>query len=308
MIKITKENCSYYFDPKNKPVAYAKVGDTVIFETRDCFNDEIKTENDLSTNINMSHINPCTGPLYVENALPGSVLAVKILDIKLRDWGVLTLTPNEGVLNEFVKSPITKIVKINQEKNIIEYSQEIKLPLRPHIGTIGTTPLLRTPTGRTGVHGGNMDIRYVAPGNIVYFPVFIEGGMLMLGDVHATMGDGEIAIGVETGAEVKIKILNIYNNYIIQSPIIETPTEWITYADAPNGKEGVKEVSKRMAEFLCRKTDITLEDATLLISVIGDISIAQWAEAGYNYTFYLRFPKSVFVNGKLNSFLNDEKK
>lgn len=303
MIIISKENVSYYFDPKNKPVAHAKIGDEVLFETRDCFNDEIKSNKDLSTNINMSHINPCTGPLYIEGTLPGSVLAIKIVDIKLRNWGVLTLTPNEGVLNELVQSPLTKIVKIDQKNNIIHYSDDIKLPLRPHIGTIGTTPLIRTPTGRTGFHGGNMDIRYVSPGNIIYLPVFLKGGLLMLGDVHANMGDGEIAIGVETGAEVKIKILDIYDSCIIHSPIIETPEEWITYADADNGKQGVKEVSKRMAEFLCRKTGITLEDAVLLISLVGDISIAQWAEAGYNYTFYLKFPKKIFVDGKLNSFL-----
>jgi amidase len=303
MIKISKENVSYYFDPNNKPIAAAEIGDEVIFETRDCFNDEIKSENDFSTKIDMSHINPCTGPLYIKGALPGSVISIKILDIKLRDWGVLTLTPNEGVLNELVKSPLTKIVKIDQKNGLIHYSDEIKIPIRPHIGTIGTTPLLRIPTGRTGVHGGNMDIRYVTTGNIIYFPVFVEGGLLMMGDVHANMGDGEIAIGVETSGEIKIKILNIYNNYIITAPIIETPDEWITYADAGNGKDGVKEVSKRMAEFLCKKTGISLEDATLLISVAGDISIAQWAEAGYNYTFYLKFPKNIFKNDKLKTFL-----
>ncbi|MEM3431343.1 MAG: acetamidase/formamidase family protein [Candidatus Micrarchaeia archaeon] len=303
VIKISKNKSSYFFDPANKPAAYAKIGDVVSFETKDCFNDEITTNKDLTTNINMSHINPCTGPLYIEEALPGSVLVIKIERINLRKWGVLALTPNEGVLNEYVKSPFTKIVKINEKNQYIEFSENIKVSLRPHIGTIGTTPPMRIPTGRTGIHGGNMDIRYVSPGNTIYFPVFVKGALLMLGDVHANMGDGEICIGVETGAEVIIKIIDIYKNTFIPAPIIETENHWITYADAPNGKEGVKEVSKRMVEFLCRKTGISVEEATLLVSITGDISIAQWAEAGYNYTFYLKFPKDVFVNNKLKTFL-----
>jgi len=293
-IRINKENIHYYFDPKIEPAAYSKVGDTVIFETKDCFNDQIKSDNDLVTSIDMSHINPCTGPLYIEDALPGSVVALKIESITLRNWGVLTLSPKEGVLDEYVKSPYTKIVKIYQKEGFIEFSKDIKVPLRPHIGTIGSTPLFRVPTGRTGNHGGNMDIRFIGAESIVYLPVFIKGGLIMMGDVHANMGDGEICIGVETGAEVKVRILNIYQTLTISSPVIETPQYWITYADAPDGKTGVKEVSKRMIEFLYPRTNLSMEELTLLISITGDVRIAQWAEAGYNYTFYLKMPKNIF--------------
>lgn len=302
LTRIDRNQVSYFFDPKMPPVATAEVGDRVVFHTRDCFNDELLKETDLATSIDMSRMNPCTGPLSVKGASAGSVLAVRIEDIRLRDWGVLTLIPKEGVLDEYVSGPVTRIVRIRQDAGFVEFAENIRLGLRPHVGTIGTTPAMRYPTGRTGNHGGNMDIRFAGPGTTLYFPVFVDGGLLMMGDVHANMGDGEICIGVETGAEVTVKIEGIYRNVSLPAPVLETQTHWMTYADAPNGKDGIKEVCRRMAEFLCSRTGVSNEDATLLISTSGDVKVAQWAEAGYNYTFYLEFPKAVFVDGSLASF------
>lgn len=302
MKTISREKVSYQFDPRNPAVERAGVGESVIFQTRDCFNDELKNEADLATTIDMSHMNPCTGPLYVEEAKPGDVLAVKVEDIKLRDWGVLTLIPGEGVLDKYVKSPLTKIVPIDQKEGFVHYGANIKVKLRPHVGTMGTTPNMVFPTGRTGIHGGNMDINKLGVGSTIFFPVFVEGALLAMGDVHANMGDGEICVGVETGADVQVRIEKIYKGIYLPAPIIETKDHWIAYSDSPYGKDGVHDVCKRMAEFLYSRAGISMEDAVLLISITGDVHIAQWAEAGYNYTFYLEFPKNVFTDGCLNSF------
>lgn len=299
---ISRDKVSYRFDPNAPAAETADVGDHIIFQTRDCFNDEIRTNEDLATAIDMSHMNPCTGPLYINGTKPGDVVAIHIEDIKLRDWGVLTLIPGEGVLDKYVVSPLTKIVRIDQEEGYVDYAPNIKVKLRPHIGTMATTPHIVFPTGRTGNHGGNMDINRLGVGSVIYFPVFVEGAKLAMGDVHANMGDGEICIGVETGADIQVQIEEIYKDIYIPAPIIETEDCWITYADSPHGKEGILEVCKRMADFLCFRTGISMEDASLLISITGDVHIAQWAEAGYNYTFYLEFPKDVFVDGSLDSF------
>ena len=59
------------------------------------------------------------------------------------------------------------------------------------IGDIYTTPDATVDTTYID-HGGNMDFTEVQPGNTLYLPVFREGGLLVLGDVHALQGDGEI--------------------------------------------------------------------------------------------------------------------
>ncbi len=48
----------------------------------------------------------------------------------------------------------------------------------------------RTVPGRE--HGGNCDIKNLSRGSKVYFPVYVKGGGLSMGDIHWSQGDGEI--------------------------------------------------------------------------------------------------------------------
>jgi formamidase len=42
-------------------------------------------------------------------------------------------------------------------------------------------------------HGGNVDIKNLTIGSRVYFPVYVDGAKLSLGDLHFSQGDGEIS-------------------------------------------------------------------------------------------------------------------
>lgn len=42
-------------------------------------------------------------------------------------------------------------------------------------------------------HGGNCDIKNLSKGSTVYFPVYVRGANLSLGDIHFSQGDGEIS-------------------------------------------------------------------------------------------------------------------
>ncbi len=58
-------------------------------------------------------------------------------------------------------------------------------------------------TATSAEHGGNMDYRGFVAGVTVYFPVFVPGALLHVGDGHATQGDGEI---VGTGIEISMDV------------------------------------------------------------------------------------------------------
>jgi len=300
MIRIKRENHTYYYDKDNEPVATASAGDKIIFETFDCWCDQFKTEEDLADSIDMSHINPNTGPLFINGAAPGDILVIKILDIKCEDHGVLTLIPGEGKLQQYVKAPLTRIVRIENGKTI--FSNDLVIENKPHVGTIGTTPVGRIPTGLIGNHGGNMDCPEAGIGAKLYFPVFVEGALLQMGDVHANMGEGEICIGVECGAEVTIEIIEVLKDRFIPSPIIEGKEYWYIVSNAPSLKEAVRIAAKRMADFLSYKLEVSLEEATLLVSIVGNVRIAQDAEANYNVSVYVQFPKYVDKKGRLAKF------
>ena len=49
----------------------------------------------------------------------------------------------------------------------------------------------RTVPGRE--NGGNCDIKNLSRGSIVYFPVFVPGAKLSMGDMHFSQGDGEVS-------------------------------------------------------------------------------------------------------------------
>ena len=75
----------------------------------------------------------------------------------------------------------------------------LKLPVHPSVGLIATTPNATQHTASdSGPYGGDIDMQELTAGSIIWLPVFVPGGLLVLGDCHALVGDG--AVG-GTGAE-----------------------------------------------------------------------------------------------------------
>lgn len=72
-------------------------------------------------------------------------------------------------------------------RSAIEFAPGIQLPLRPFLGTMGTTPDV------DGVHlpfpphsgGGNIDTRHLVAGSTLWLPVHLPGAPFSVGDPHA---------------------------------------------------------------------------------------------------------------------------
>jgi amidase len=82
MFELSNENVIYSFSKENKPVALVKSGDRMVIGTKDCFTNQIRKREDKLEAIDWECINPATGPVYVEGAMPGDVLKVTIEKIK----------------------------------------------------------------------------------------------------------------------------------------------------------------------------------------------------------------------------------
>ena len=302
MIRISEENYTYYFDKDNKPIATVSIGDKIIFETLDCWGNKLKNDEDLNDYNNMSVVNPTAGPVFIKGAEAGDILVIKILDIQCKNHGILALTPGEGVLRQYVKAPLVKIVSIENRKTL--FNNNIVINNKPHIGTIGTTPLDKIATGFIGIHGGNIDCPEAGVGAKIYLPIFVEGALLQMGDVHASMGEGEIcSSGVECSAEITIEILEVIKNKFIASPIIENENYWFILSNALSFEEAVRIGVKRMADFISKKMEISLEDATLLLGIVGNVRIAQSAGIdNFDISIFIQFPKYVDKSGRLNRF------
>ena len=107
-MKIIENNRVFAFDAKNECVAEVMDGETVIFRTHDCFDNQLSEEGSCIGALNWDRINPATGPVYVQNAKAGDVLKVEILEIVLDKQGVMCALPENGVLGSLVKRRIRK--------------------------------------------------------------------------------------------------------------------------------------------------------------------------------------------------------
>lgn len=272
-MRISKEHAIYTMDKNNSPVATAKSGDTVLFETCDCFHDSIKSEQDTISKINFDDVNPATGPLYVEGAQVGDVLKVDILKINIANTGVQIAAPGMGRIADLITHEETVICKITDDH--VDF-KGIKIPLNKMIGVIGTAPKGEAvSTGSPHDHGGNMDCTMIKEGVSLYLPVNTEGALLAMGDLHAAMGDGEImGAGLEVAGEVQVKV-TVLKDFKYKLPLIETDTQWITLGSRKTMEEASDLAIKNMVDIVLDKTDLTVNQAGMFLSTAGNLRVCQ---------------------------------
>ena len=272
-LTITAKDVIYKMDKSNHFVARANSGDRVIFETLDCFSCELKTEKDKLMEIDFNKVNPATGPLFINEAKAGDVLKIYIEKIEVKSRAVTIAQPGFGRLGNEIKESQTAIIEIENNKAKFK---GIELPLRKMIGVIATAPLNEpVGNGTPGDHGGNMDCKEIKEGAILYLPVFVDGALLALGDLHALMGDGEInGAGAEVSGRVTIRVEVLKEcNYPL--PMIETKERWMTIGSRKSMDEASDLAILNMQKFIQSKLGLSSNEAAMLMSIGADLAVCQ---------------------------------
>ncbi|MDY4510140.1 acetamidase/formamidase family protein [Streptococcus hyovaginalis] len=290
MTTLHTDTVIFAMSKENKPVARAKSGDRVTFETLDCFSNTIKSESDVVSQIDMDHVNPATGPLFIEGALPGDTLKVTIHKITLEERGAVIASPGFGQFANEVTAEETVICQVARET--VSY-KGLTLPLRKMIGVIGTAPSGdAVNTGTPDDHGGNMDTTAITEGSILYLPVNTEGALLAMGDVHATMGDGEImGSGLEIPAVIDVTV-DVLKECSYPLPLVEIEDKWITIGSRPSMEEATKLALDHMSQLIQDLSDLDFNQAGMLLSLAGDVVASQLVNP--NVTMRVELPKAIF--------------
>ncbi len=273
MERITKEHVIFEMNKENKPVLSVNSGTSVVFETQDCFSGEVQTEADTISSIDFAKVNPATGPLFVNDAHIGDTLKVTINRIDIEDKGAVLAAPGLGMFSDAIEQEETAIAQVTEEATLYKGHT---IPLRKMVGVIGTAPADEgVNTGTPGDHGGNLDTTLLGEGAILYLPVNVEGALLAMGDMHSSMGDGEVmGSGLEVAGEIEVTV-EVLKDSNLPLPFVETDEVYATLASRETMEAASQVALNNMSKFITDTTDLTFNQAGMFLSLAGDLKVSQ---------------------------------
>ncbi len=294
-MKFTPDKVVFDFCKDNPPVAAIDAPATIEVSTKDCFSNQLREPGDTLDALDWDATNPVTGPIFINGAQPGDTLKVNIDKIDVDAKGTVCAIEGEGTLGHKVVGSHSKIVPV--KGGYAEFSDDIKIPVKPMIGVIGVAPEEGSINcGTPGKHGGNMDNIMVCEGAVLYLPVAVEGALLALGDIHAVMGDGEVGVtGLEIPADVTLSV-EIIKGQAPEYPILENDEVFSVIVSKETVDEAAEYASELMLEFLKPRMDIPVEEIVMLMSLVGNVEICQIVDPLKTVRFV--FPKGYMARAE----------
>ena len=276
---LSRDQTHNKFSSTIEPVLKVSSGAVIEAFTEDASDKQLLANATLADlrNLSFDPIHPLTGPVYVEEAEPGDVLAVKLHKIDLIDYGWNAITPGFGFLAEEFTDPYIRTYSFDSSSQSVAFNDKIQIPLRPFPGVMGvapaTTDSLNTIPPRA--NGGNMDDPNMVEGTTVYFPVFVKGGLFSIGDGHAAQGLGEVC---GTAIEAPLRILydiHVIRGKSLKEPQYETDEYYAVTAFATTLDEAAKKAVRYMIDYLESEHELSRKEAYALCSLAGDLKIAE---------------------------------
>ena len=295
MKKIPRDQArKYAFDWRDEPLLTVAPGEPLEIETWDASTGFFKSPEDKAIPANRPGFdltppmaNPIAGPVRVEGAERGDVLVAVIDEVEVADYSWVAVGPKRGPLGESTRWPelsgeyTTKIFPHmpgpsgTMNDGTLKFSESISWPITPFIGTIGVAPdrEVRTSIDGQGPWGGNLDIRDVAPGNRILLPVYHEGALFYLGDLHASQGDTEYTgTAAETCGTVRLQ-LELIKDKRLPFMRIEKPDSLVAVQSARPLETAVDTATKHLMAWLIEEYNFSPTDAYCLVSTCPDFRI-----------------------------------
>lgn len=293
-----------FWDISVEPRLTIESGDTVVFDCPEPCGQVTPewTHEDLG-NISFDPIHALIGSVFVKGAEPDDTLQVEVLDMQHRGWGWTGHFPGFGLLaDEF---EFAYIQHWELEGDTCSFGiKDIELPFEPICGVMGVAPKEpgRIDTIPPRLNGGNIDIRHLVPGAIVWFPVFSDGALFACGDCHSAQGSGEVCgTGIESPMLVTLRF-SVRKDISVNELQFQTPSPLakadtggyhVITANGPDLMENAKNAVRGMIDWLGDNHELTRSQAYLLCSTAADLMISEIVDAP-NWIVSAYMPLSIF--------------
>jgi acetamidase/formamidase len=295
------------WDHSIPPVSSVAPGTTLEFECIDAGGGQVSKDSTAAdmTALDFGRVNPVTGPILVEGAKPGDALKITLHEFGPSDFGWTANIPGFGLLADQFTEPALKIWTLDPSRNSpAVFSDIARVPMKPFAGTIGLAP------AEPGLHsvvpprrmGGNLDIRDLSAGSVLYLPVEVDGALFSIGDTHAVQGDGEVCgTAIESPMNVTLT-LEVDKTLKLNTPCFTTPGPVTRHLDArgyevstgigPDLMDAARGAVSQMIDILAAHHGLSAVDAYLLCSVCGDLRISEIVDQP-NWVVSFYFPRVV---------------
>ena len=279
-----------YVDAALEPVLTIKPGDRVTVDTVSGMPEDLPPA-ELGFNILPEHLeihrrvqkgvgnHIYTGPIAIENAEPGDVLEVHIVEIALRqNWGWNTFRPYMGTLPEQFPRLQRLHIALDRQTMTGTMPWGLELPLQPFFGQLAVAPPREF--GRQGSReprefGGNIDCKELTAGSTIYLPVWTKGALFSTGDGHARQGDGEVCgTAIETALTGTFDFI-LRKDLKFRLPRAETSTHLITFGFDVDLDDAAGQALREMIDWLESLLGVSSGNVYALCSIAADLRVTQ---------------------------------
>ncbi len=304
---IHRHDHHFGWDNAKPPVLTVAPGETVTLETVDSSGGQLSIESTVAdiAALDFDKINPVTGPVCIEGAKPGDALQVTFDSYHPSGWGWTANIPGFGLLADQFQQPALHIWSYDTDTLMPAlFGNFGRVPLKPFAGTVGVAP------AEMGTHsivpprqvGGNMDIRDLAAGSVLYLPVEVDGALFSLGDTHAAQGDGEVCgTAIESPMDVPVRFDLVkgagpaFPRFTTPGPVTRHLDEKgydVTTGVGPDLMVGARNAVCEMIDLLTARHGMAPEEAYMLCSVCADLRISEIVDQP-NWIVSFYFPRIV---------------
>ncbi len=265
--------------------------------TEDAFSGRLQRTTDRPSQVlDMTQVNPQTGPFHVEGAEPGDTLAIHIVDLTpARDWAASTTIPFFGALTgtdrtALLQEPLperTWIYQLDRAKGTVLYQAKalsLELPIAPMLGTVGVAPAGREV--RTSLvpdtFGGNMDTPEMRAGTTCYLGVNVPGALFSVGDGHYRQGEGESCGTAVEGAMDVTLVVDLIKGGAPAWPRLEHDGDYAVVGSSRPLEDAWRASQVGMITWLGELYGLDRLDAYQLLTQISRSPLANVVDANYS--------------------------
>lgn len=241
--------------------------------------------------------NPETGPFYIEGAIPGDTLVVKLTKVRLnRDSAgsgdrIVGSALNTGYIERTKFKDdydsnwvIDSAQGVARLKNPSEHLKNYTVKLQPMMGCIAVAPPAHQAmrTGFLGSYGGNMDYNQMREGTTLYLPVYAPGALLFIGDGHAAQGDGHAAQGdgeltgdaLETSMQVEFTV-GLVKGQSTQGPRAENDEYLMSLGIGNSLEDALRSATTQLVNWLQKDYKLEPNEAAIVLGTAMRYDVAE---------------------------------